>query len=77
MRDLRLVVDVVDAELDAVLDAAGLDDGHTHRLGVGLIELVCDDVAHREDGLQRVALGAAGRRHVGLARTDADHVIEN
>jgi hypothetical protein len=31
MGDLWLVVDVIDPELDAMLDAAGLDDCHPHR----------------------------------------------
>ena len=75
--DLRLVVDVVDPELDAMLDAAGLDDRHAHRLGIAALALAIEHVAHGENGLERVALRAAGRRHVGLAAGDPDRVVED
>ena len=72
--DLRLVVDVIDTELDAVRDAAGLDDRHAGR--VAALAPV-EHVAHGQDGLQRVALRAAGRRDIGLAAGDPDRVVED
>ena len=62
--DPRLVVDVVDPELDAVLKAAGLDDRHPHRFGIFVLAVPLEHVAHRQDGLERVALRATGRAHV-------------
>jgi hypothetical protein len=58
--DARLLTHLVDPEDDAVRDAAGLDDGLDRLLAV-------ERKAHRQQRLERIALGAAGRRHIGLA----------
>jgi hypothetical protein len=68
---------VVDAELDAMLDAHGLDGGHAHGVGIAMGKLAVEHVAHREDGLERVALRAPRRGDVGLAAGDPDGVIED
>ena len=73
----RFVVDVVDPEFDAVFDAAGLDDCHAHRLGIAALALAIEHVAHRQDRLERVALRAAGRRHVSLAARHPDRVVQD
>jgi hypothetical protein len=75
---LRLVVDVIDPEFDAVLDAARLDNRHPHRFMVVFVLFgAIEDVAHREDGLERIALRAPGRRDISFAAGNADGVVED
>ena len=64
----RLLADRVDREADPVRDPPGLD----HRLAGAAVE----HERHRDDRLQRVALRAAGRRHVGFPRRHSDRVVE-
>ena len=62
--DLRLVGDVIGPELDAMLDATGLDECHPRRVvvdAVFVLSLAIEHVAHGENGLERIALRAAGR----------------
>ena len=48
-------------------DAAGLDDRHPRRLGIAaVLALAIEHVAHGQNGLERIALSAASRRHVGF-----------
>ena len=47
--DLRLVVDVIDTELDAVRNAAGLDDRHA--TASASPPALIEHVAHGQDGL--------------------------
>lgn len=49
MDDLGLAVDVIDPELDAMLDAAGLDDRDSRRIGIAA-ELAIEHIAHGENG---------------------------
>ena len=80
MRDLGLVGDVIGPELDAMLDAAALDERHLHRIvidAVYVLSLAVKYATHGENGLERVALGAAGRRHVSFAARDPDRVVED
>ncbi len=44
---------------------------------VAAVPLAVEHVAHGEDGLERVALRASGRRDIGLAARDPDGVVEN
>ena len=74
--DFRLIVDVIDPELDLVLDAAGLDDRHARRIAVGAVPAV-EHIAHGENGLKRVALRASRRRDIRLAARHPDRVVEN
>ena len=74
MDDSRLVVDVIDPEFDAVLDAPGLDDCHARPVAaVPAIE----HVAHGEDGLEGVSLRASRRRDIRLAARHPDGVVEH
>lgn len=78
VRDLRLISDMIGPELDAMLDATGLDECHPHRLvvdAVCVLALAIEHVAHGENGLQSVTLGTAGRRHVGFAARHPDAVV--
>ena len=54
MRDPWLKIDVIDLKLDAMLDAARLDDRDPDRgIAVGL--LAVEHIAHGNNGLERVA----------------------
>ncbi len=79
MGDLRLVGDVIGPELDAMLDAAGLDECHSHRLVivVFVLSLAIEHVAHGENGFECIALSAAGRRYVRFAAGDTDRIVED
>ena len=77
MRDFRLVVDMVNTELDAMLDAVRLDDRHPDRVGITAGMLTAEDITHRQNGFQRVALGAARRRHIGFAARHPNAVVED
>ena len=61
--DLRLVVDMIDPKFDAMLDAAGLDDRNSRCIGIAA-DLAIEHIAHGENGLERIALRAAGRRDI-------------
>ena len=74
MDDPRLIVYVIDPELDAVLDAPGLDDRQARP--VASVPAV-EHVTHGEDGLERVALRASRRRDIRLAARHTDGVVEN
>ena len=74
MDDPRLIVDVIDPELDAVLDAPGLDDRHARP--VAAVPAV-EHVTHGEDGLERVPLRASGRRDIRLAARHPDGIVED
>jgi hypothetical protein len=65
----RLLGDRVDGEAEPVQGAAGLDLDQAGRAVEG--------EGHGEDGLERVALGAAGRADVGLAGADPDGEVED
>lgn len=51
VRDLRLIVDVIDPELDAMLDAPRLDDRHPGRVSFAANILAVEHVTHSENGL--------------------------
>jgi hypothetical protein len=74
--DLRLIVDVIDPKLDLMPDAAGLDDRHSGGSGIAA-DLAIEHIAHGENGLQRIALRAAGRRDISLAAGNPDRIIED
>jgi hypothetical protein len=61
--------DAVDADRDPVADAEALD---LDQPGVAV-----ERERHHDDGLERVALGAAGRADVGFAARDADREVED
>src|SRR5262245_21714407 len=57
LRDSRLVVDVINPKIDAMLNAASLDDCQSYGLAiVAVLALAIEHVTHCEDGLERVAL---------------------
>src|SRR5262249_1141802 len=65
----RLLADVVDLERDSVVNAAGLD--------LDPAATAVEHERHGDDGLQRVALRAAGRGDVGVAAADPDGKVEH
>ena len=69
MVDHRLLPERVDRELDLVAETAGADLDPAGR--------AIEDERHRQDGLERIALGAAVRRHVRLAAGDAAREVED
>ena len=73
--DPRLIVDVIDPKLDAVLDSPGRDDRHARP--VAAVPAAGEDVTHGEDGLERVPLRASGRRDVRLPRRDPNRIVED
>ena len=74
--ELGLIADVIDTKLDLMLDAASFDDRHSSRVGIAA-DLAIEHIAHGENGLQRIALRAAGRRDIRLTAGDPDHIIED
>jgi hypothetical protein len=67
--DLRFLSHLVDPEGDAVGDPPTLD----HRLALHTVE----GEGHRDDRLEGVALGAAGRAGIGFARGDPDREVQD
>ena len=65
----RLLADAVDAEVDDVADAAGLD--------LDPPALAVEHERHRDDGLERVPLRSPGRRDVGFAARHPDGEVED
>src|SRR5262249_46609044 len=55
-------------------DAVRLDDGVANRI---LATVLVEDVSHRQDSFQRIALSTARRRNVSLPRRYPDAVVEN
>jgi hypothetical protein len=69
MADHRRLPERVDRELDLVAETAGADlDAAGHAI---------EGEWHRQDGFERIALGAAVRRHVRLAAGDAAGEVED
>ena len=77
MGDPRLVGYVIGPELDAMLDATGRDERHSHRIVIDVLALAVEHVAHGDEALQCVALRAASRRHVSFPAGHPDRVVEN
>ena len=67
--DGRLLADAVDADVDQVAEAAGFDHDAAG--------LAVEHEGHRDDHLERIALGAAGRTDIGFPRSDPDSKVEH
>jgi hypothetical protein len=69
MADHGLLPERVDRKLDLVAETAGAD--------LDPAGLAIKDERHRQDGLERVALGAAVRRHIRFPAGDATREVED
>jgi hypothetical protein len=69
VRDLRRLANTVDRKSDPMRDPVRLD----HRLAEAAIERK----RHRDDGLERVALGTARRRHIGFLVRSAHSEVQD
>ena len=55
-----------------------LDDRYADRFRIGaVIALAIEHIAHGENGLERIALSTAGRRHIGFAARNPDRIVED
>ena len=69
MADHRRLPERVDRELDLVAETVGAD--------LDVAGRAIEHERHRQDGLERIALGAAVWRHIRLAARDAVREVQD